>query len=775
PRRSALSVERRALYWTSVAAFVLVPLIFTTSVYRVYSLPKFTVLLVVSSVIAVLLTLNLKRAARDKVDLLGLVRSRHVFLVFGFLVAMSVSTVFGTAPLSSFFGSVYNQMGLLTHVGYLLCFVGLIVGVATNQALLTRAIWAFCLTGFVVAAYGVSQFFGFDPLFWSGLYTSSDQQGSVLRSVSTLGHSNYLGNFLLYTTPLSLGLSLTVSPRLRLVGLSGSALCLMAIVVSGTRGAWVGIVAGIVVFAIVERQSLVSRLSQLTQTQVLRRTAVAFLALVVVGFVISLSNASHSVVTRAKSFANEGFTGAGRTILWRDTIRMLPSVVLLGTGPEGFRKAFLAYKSKDLARLEPTANNESAHNSYLDALISYGLPGALLYLAMIASAGSLFLKARRRTTDRTIRLVITGLLSSLAAVLVHNFFIYNQISTGLYFFGVLAFAQILANLSEIDRSPQAVQPKGAAVSANPSKSGSTVPMPPAWVANAGLGVASVCLLASVWYSAGLVEADATVREIIVAARAGDFNQVVEHSQHTAASPDPTGTHEFLAISLLAQIAPGFKSKSIAGATALEPVHDKCLELAISLSPRPLAHTLTPELVHVMLAYLASTASDHARLREYASGALRWDPNNYEGHLMLARSYMAQGEKEKAVAEAELALEIKPSSSEALHLKQKASRSTTLPKSVIERIIKRSQARAKAGDTRTARASLLRAIRLAESPCPECHRELALVYEKENLRAEAIAEWQKYLQLAVSAADAQLVRERIAALEQHSSTAKQPAR
>jgi Tfp pilus assembly protein PilF len=177
----------------------------------------------------------------------------------------------------------------------------------------------------------------------------------------------------------------------------------------------------------------------------------------------------------------------------------------------------------------------------------------------------------------------------------------------------------------------------------------------------------------------------------------------------------------------------------------------------------------------MLAYLASTASDHARLREYASGALRWDPNNYEGHLLLARSYMAQGEKEKAVSEAELALEIKPSSSEALHLRQKASRSTTLPKSVIERIIKRSQARAKAGDTKTARESLLRAIRLAESPCPECHRELALVYEKEHLRAEAIAEWQKYLQLAVSAADAQLVRERIAALEQPSSTAKQPAR
>lgn len=774
-RKAGLSLERRALFWTSVSAFVLVPLIFTTSVYRVYSLPKYAVLLVVSSVIGLLITVNLKKAARDKVELVGLLKSRHVFLVCGFVVAMTVSTLLGAAPLSSFFGSVYNQMGLLTHLSFLVCFVGLIVGVATNQTLLTRAMWVLCLTGFVAAAYGVSQFFGFDPLLWSGLYTSGNEQGNVLRSVSTLGHSNYLGNFLLYTTPLSLGLALTVSARPRLFALSGAALCLLAIVFSGTRGAWVGIAAGIGVFAFAERRGLLSAITRATQAQVMRRVAIALLALLVVGFIISLSQASHSVVARAKSFAAEGFTGAGRTILWRDSLKMLPSVALLGTGPEGFRKAFLAYKSKDLARLEPTANNENPHNSYLDALISYGLPGALLYFAMIASAFSLFVKARRQTADRRMGLVITGLLSSLVAVSVHNFFIYNQISTGLYFFGFLALAQILANLSAADRAAPATQTERAANRALETKSGSSVSSLPAWVANAGIAVASVLVLTSVWYAAGLLEADATVREIIVAARAGNFNQVVKHCERTVDSPDPTGTHEFLAMSLLAQMVPSLKPKSISTAEGLETVYDKSLDLAISLSPRPLAHTLTPELVNVMLAYLALKASDQDRLREFASGALRWDPNSYQGHYLLSRAYLAQGKSQEALAEAELALEIKPSSSEAIRVKKNVQGSSPLSKQAIEEIIKRSQMLAKAGDTWKARKNLLRAIRLTESPCPACHRELALVFEKENLRAKAIGEWQKYLQLDPSAADAEQVRARIVALEQNSSTANQPTR
>lgn len=773
PRKVPISLARLALFWASVSAFVLVPLIFTTSAYRVYSLPKYAALMVVSSVIALLMTLTLKEA-RDKIELPGLLRSRHVLLVCGFLIAMAVSTLLGAAPLSSLFGSSYNQMGLLTHLSYFVCFVGLIVGVATNQKLLTRAMWALCLTGFVAALYGVSQFFGFDP-FLSSRYTSGSGQEKVLRSLSTLGHSNYLGNFLLYATPLSLGLSLTLKGRTRLLALTGAALCLMGIVSTGTRGAWVGIVAGMSVFVFAERQGLRSAISRATKAQVVRNATIALLALVLAGLVISMSQASRSIAARARSFATEGFTGAGRTILWQDSLKMVPSVALFGTGPEGFRKAFLAFKSKELARLAPLTNNESSHNSYLDALISYGLPGAALYFAMIASAISLFVKARRHAPDDRMGLVITGLLSSFVAVLVHNIFIYNQIATGLYFFGFLSLAQIVANLGTADRNASITQSERAANSASRSKGRSSVTVLPRWAANAGIGAALVLVLASVWYAAGLFEAEAAVRNIIVAARAGNFNEVLKNCERTANSPDPTGAHEFLAIDLLVQIAPNLKSKSIAAAEALEGVYDKSLELAISLSPRPQAHTLTPELLDVMLGRLALKAREYGRLREYASGVLRWDPNSYQGHYLMSRAYLIQGETQEAAAEAELALEIKPSSKEAVRVREATRGSSALPKPNLEMTIKRSQALANAGDTWRARKKLVRAISRAESTCPICHRELALVYEKENLPAKAIGEWRKYLELDPTAADAEQVRARIGALEQNNSTANPPIR
>src|SRR6185437_7753384 len=78
--------------------------------------------------------------------------------------------------------------------------------------------------------------------------------------------------------------------------------------------------------------------------------------------------------------------------------------------------------------------------------ISFGLPGAALYAAIIASVFSLLSRARLRMNGKR-RVVITGLLSSFAAVTAHNLFIFDQIPTGLYFFAFLALAYAVANVS----------------------------------------------------------------------------------------------------------------------------------------------------------------------------------------------------------------------------------------------------------------------------------------------------------------------------------------
>jgi O-antigen ligase len=142
----------------------------------------------------------------------------------------------------------------------------------------------------------------------------------------------------------------------------------------------------------------------------IRAWLLVVLVLAVSAGLISVSPASRSVAARARSFVSDKFTGSGRTILWRDSLRMVPSYALKGCGPEGFRKAFLPFKSDQLARTTRKIQNESSHNSYIDAIISYGAPGAALYAALIICTLVLLLRARRQTADRQLAILFSAVM-----------------------------------------------------------------------------------------------------------------------------------------------------------------------------------------------------------------------------------------------------------------------------------------------------------------------------------------------------------------------------
>src|SRR5262249_1102606 len=226
---------------------------------------------------------------------------------------------------------------------------------------------------------------------------------SVVRPIGTLGHADYLSNFLLYTAPLASGLAVAARGRTRRFATVAAAVSTAAIIFSGTRRAWVGLIVAGLVFS--SGLLLRSGKSEASRGRLLR-VAVGCLVIALSGWLIASNSASRNIATRARLLVTEGFTGSGRTLLWRDSLRMVPAFVLTGCGPEAFRNAFLAYKSRDLASFAPDVNNESSHNSYLDAAISFGLPGAILYVAIIVSTLLLFRRARKRVADQRKRLVI---------------------------------------------------------------------------------------------------------------------------------------------------------------------------------------------------------------------------------------------------------------------------------------------------------------------------------------------------------------------------------
>jgi O-antigen ligase/tetratricopeptide (TPR) repeat protein len=741
---------RAAVFWLTLLLLVLVPLAFTLSVHRIYSMPKFALLVALSSAIAPLIAIvSLDRTRRE--SLLHLKESKHALLVCLYFIIASISTLFGVAPVASLFGSLYNQMGLVTQLCFFVVFLGLVVGIGADRKRFERALWAMAITGAAVAAYSCLQFFGLDPYLPQSFYTMNSAGGPVVRVIGTIGHSNSLGNFLLYTTPVSAALAIGAKGESRWLMIAATLLSVAAVAFSGTRGAWLGLVAGGITFAVLLLKGGFSRLVK-SRRRLALEAATVFIAILVSIIVVSFSPASRGIITRARSVATEGFTGAGRTTLWRDSMRMVPDFALVGSGPEGFRKAFLAYKSKELARSAPQINNESSHNAYLDAAISYGLAGAIAYVAIIASSFLLLMRARRRATTLKRRAAVTGLLSALVAVTIHNFFIYDQISTGLYFFAVAALALVSTRVTG-DRAAAAEE------SAEKARSG--------WLRWIVAAAGCALFVTAAWYSIGLIRADAAIGRALVAANLGEADRVIEDGLRATAGPDPAGDYDFLFMRAVAQCADRMQTDSMSQSEfdRLKQKRSEMIALGLIHGERSVAHTLTPDASHVLLAYLALKADDTARLRDNASEALRWDPLFPGAHSLRAEAYLAEGDRKQTVREAEIALDVNPSAREARGVLKRLRKGFKKSSPEIAERVDLGRRLASAGKTDKARKVLRRAIRQAKEPCPECHSALASVYESAGHYKEAIAEWHIFIKQTPDREAAEQARRQVYALSQ----------
>lgn len=662
------------MFLLSLALLVLVPLAFSSAVYTKYSLPKFVVLLVGASALLLfmaqrpaLLSLRQGRAKSDP-------RVRLVSVVFFYFFAVAVSTLFGVAPVVSLFGSHFNHMGLITRVCFFIFFVALGVGIGASESRLRATLWVIATTGCLVATYAVAQSFGVEPFVRRSLYTFPTPGGAIVRVCASLGHADYLGNFLCYTTLLTAGLALAARRWLRVFAVAATGLSIIAIAFSGTRGAWVGMFAGITAFAFFGLKDGVAR-------QILKRSSRSAVAAIIASAVLLLSlfvlsPASRSVTQRLRELMSEGTSASGRNLLWRDSVKMVPSFAFVGAGPEGFRKALLGFKSIELAKLNPLSNNESSHNAYLDTLISHGVAGVALYIAMIVLSLMRLIRARRQSKAENWRLIITGLISSFIAVLVHNIFIYDQISTGLYFFAFLAITVAVSNVfaassAAAEGSPQQPSPakvKAAGPNRESARSSSSSPSWN-WTRWVRTGAALACLVIAIWYSAGLIESDAAYNDLFDSSHPVDFNRLSSLGERVTGAPDPTRQYDFLFAHAVETFVRNLPKASESAARSqgitvdVKSIREESLKLAISHVERSLSRTLTPDLNYSLLGSLALAAGDVNKLQDAASEAIKWDPYNYYARLLMAEAYLARGLREQAEREAELAFELRPLSQE----------------------------------------------------------------------------------------------------------------
>ena len=341
------------------------------------------------------------------------------------IVLAGIATLYSAHPALALYGSTWRRMGALTECAVVLAALWIAAYAASSPARLIWLLRAVCAAGFLTSLYGIAQYFGWDPLLPKASYEAGEGVFRIVRPPGTLGHSDYFAAFLLW--PVFAGIGLFREERRgtrKLLGAAASAAGMIAILLSGSRGAMLAMVAGLCVLAAMLRPRLRAA------------ATVSGFAVLAMGL-FYISPAGQRLRARAH-WIGEDRTGGARPLLWRDSLRMAAAKPFTGFGLDTFVAEFPRYQSEDLARAYPDFYHESPHNIFLDALTAEGVPGLLL-LAGVTVAGMAG-GWRARVQDPPLAI---ALLPALVASLVAHQFVVFTAPTAFYYYlgaGVLAGA-----------------------------------------------------------------------------------------------------------------------------------------------------------------------------------------------------------------------------------------------------------------------------------------------------------------------------------------------
>ncbi len=341
--------------------------------------------------------------------------------LWAYLLFVLVSSSVSFSPLQTLFGVEWRYEGLLVIFTYaLLFFVGVhFFGSASGLRIL---IMAASIAALPVIVFGLLQLFR-PPLFHGEAQMRLWYETiGAPRIGSLIGSPVEFGGYLCVVTPLLLALGLAGTGRGRFVWLGGSTLGVVALVMTLTRAAWLGLAAGVVVFAVAAGAAVLRR----HRRELLVMTAA--LAVVVAGLVIAFVTPQQMADRATSAVAASSGSAGQRLHIWEGTIALIGQRPILGWGLETLGVVFPYDRPGQVKHFGVGAIIiDRAHNDVLQVAVSNGIPGAAAYVAFWALVILVAVRVWRRATGAT-RIIAAGWLAALAAYLVQVQFSFSAVS-----------------------------------------------------------------------------------------------------------------------------------------------------------------------------------------------------------------------------------------------------------------------------------------------------------------------------------------------------------
>jgi O-antigen ligase len=354
-----------------------------------------------------------------------------------FAMALVLSSVFSITPLVSLFGVYERQMGLMTQIQAVgMAFLTIII--LNNKKKIYLFTDLLILAGAINAIVAIFQFFGLDltgfdiPLGTHayGLQGQPDLFGSVMMFTIFLNFGRLFSS-VSHVRRLAFGLALLVQTA--------------GVLFSLTRGAWIGYLAGLLVFIVI-----LLGLSDKENRKYHLKLILAGLALLLAISVGTILIFSDFFVPRIIGLLQLKGTAATRLILWQETLRFFWVNTIhgevFGVGLDAFRRAFMPFKPLHLSQLEPNVNYDDPHNNYLGVLAKMGAVGFLAWIAIWFLAARSIFRLFKQGLSNDERVFLAGLTAGLLAYAVNTLTIFDTAVSMALFYVFLGLVVSLNNI-----------------------------------------------------------------------------------------------------------------------------------------------------------------------------------------------------------------------------------------------------------------------------------------------------------------------------------------
>lgn len=238
-------------------------------------------------------------------------------------------------------------------------FYFVIINTIKTKNQLFNLLKVFALSALFVCLYGIAQYiFG-----WNVTQAWMDEEmfeDIKMRIYSTLENPNVLGEYILLTLPICISLMWTARKALSRIIYGGMSLVLaLALILTFSRGCWLGIMAAAAVFITFAAGKL---------------WGLALIALPIVPFIMP-----ESIINRFTSIGDMSDSSTSyRVYIWMGTLLMLKDFWISGIGPgtEAFTQVYPFYSYNGVVAPHP-------HNLFLQIITESGIIGLAVFLLLL--------------------------------------------------------------------------------------------------------------------------------------------------------------------------------------------------------------------------------------------------------------------------------------------------------------------------------------------------------------------------------------------------------